>query len=98
MKPKKGSGPSISEAIADLVEFGEVRNSEVSETHYQLLRQAQSNPLRNSFAVRGGKILGFSFDRFRSRQLATGTPGQGAKWAAGTEIQAGASDLLSWSA
>ena len=73
---KKASGSSISEAIADLIEFGEVRNKEVAETHYELLRQAQGDPLRNSFAVRSGKSLCLDFERFRRRQLSvTGTLG-----------------------
>jgi hypothetical protein len=100
MKAKKEiSGPSISEAIADLIEYGEPRNAEVAEDHYRLLRQAQGDPLRSSFAVRGGKSLCVPFDWFSRRQLSvTGTPGEGPEWASGTEIPFAASDLLSWSA
>jgi hypothetical protein len=98
MKPKKEpSGPSITEAIVDLVDYGELRNSVVGESHYQLLRERQKDPIRSAGGF-GGKVLCLPFERFRRRDLTvTGPPGLGPEWV-GEEIQPGASDLLSWSA
>ena len=90
---KEVSGPSITEAVCDVLEFGTPRNKQVAETHFELLRQVQGDPLRSSFAVRGGKNLCLPFSAF-CRQLAVGTPARGREWV-GEYTLAGASDLLS---
>jgi hypothetical protein len=89
LKSKKElSGDSITEAIVDVLEHGLPMNQQMRETHFELLRQAQADPQRQSFAVRGGKTLCLPLSAFGQRQLATGTPTLGAEWV-GQQIQPG---------
>jgi hypothetical protein len=76
MKSKKqASGPSITEAICDLLECGAPRNKEIAEQHFEALR-TQDEDRKAMMATRGGSSLCLPFEAFK-RDLTAGAVGSG---------------------
>jgi hypothetical protein len=99
MTTKKKSGPSLTEAILDLLDFGVPQNSEIAEDHYEILRQMKGTPelvgLMNSGG--NGRTLYIPLERLGRRDMTVTGLGAGAGLV-GTMVQPIASDLLSWAA
>jgi Phage capsid family len=98
MSKKKESGPSLTEAILDLVEFGVPRNTEIAEDHYDIQRQIKSTPELNGIMTSvGGRALYVPLNRLARRDMSVGGANVGSGFV-GEMVQPIASDLLSWSA